>query len=222
MVSRLVARSGISVCLIAELIDWVPDQIFQVGIGTRPEEVVIFKEAWPDVEISGCEPHPQIVENIRDDYPGKILELALSDYIGKGTLHAKKRHKDGSSLYKLEDQETHEIPIFVSTLDQVYQPKSNKTLLWLDCEGSELAVLKQGLNCLAKTEVVNVEMTAKPWGKEWCSSVQVHQFLIDRGFRLQWIHTQRSSAGQSDLIYVRPYLFKPEYCCCPYELMREI
>lgn len=221
MVSTLLRRSGIALGLIADHIGWVPEYIYQVGVGIHCQELEVFVEAWPKVVMTGYEAHPLVYEAVKDRYPGTIHNLGISKRPGIATLYSKKRHKDGSSLYKFHDDiDVEEFKVKVDTLDnQVPEgPKSNRTLLWLDCEGSELDALKGAENFIKRVEVVNVELTSNPVSNEWPSQVSIDIWLRDRGFRRQWIHTQRSALGQCDVIYVRPYLFKSEYCCCPCEI----
>lgn len=222
MASKLLRKSGVAVGLILDLLEWVPNHIFQVGVGQHHHEVDVLKETWPDVGFIGFEPHPEIVQSLKD-YPGIIHELALSNYVGKAVLHGKKSHKDGSSLYEHKQEGNYQdISVAVANLDNIYRhgPVGDKTLLWIDCEGSELTVLQGAVSFIQGVQVVNIEMTSDPPGKGWCDPVDVHYWLVGKGFYTQWIHTQRSSAGQCDAIYVKKELFNPRYCCVPSEVKR--
>lgn len=242
MASRLLRRSGISVGLVAEVLGWRPDWVIQVGVGLFHEEADALKERinddhkeehvlkseWPDCKFVGFEPHPDTYRQIVRKYPGELFQVAISDGYGTTPLFTKKRHADGSSLHYhdlLSDDEQSkvgEVVVDVVTLDSWFadDPPKGKILLWLDCEGSELNVLRGGENFLERVDVVNVEMASKPPSSGWCSPGEVHAYLAARGFWLQWIHTQRISAGQCDAIYVRSHLFRPEYCCVPHEVER--
>lgn len=221
MASNLMRRSGLSACLIAELLQWTPDSIYQIGIGLNCEEIVVFKDAWPNAFLFGCEPHPKIYEGLGKKYYGTLYPFGISDHDGSATMYYRGNHKDGSTLNKPDNMRgVNECTIKLRTLDSLFEdgPPTNKTLLWLDCEGSELAALRGATEFIKRVEMVNVEMTARPISKQWCSSNEVHDWLIDHGFKRQWVHTSRLSAGQCDGIYVRPYLFRPEYCCCPCQM----
>jgi len=223
MPSRFLRRSGISIVKITGWLDWQADCIVQAGIGLNGEEWEVMKEAWPNAKIIGFEPHPEIVNNAKKKYPGEVYQYALGDKIEKRTLYAKLRHKDGSSLYphaeKKEDNQYPEFDVMVTTLDYFYDNVTElgkKILLWLDCEGNELNVLKGSahhfLNCV---EMINIELTSNPPGTGWCDPVETHEWLNDHGFLCQWVHTNRSEAGQVDAVYVRPEIFKREHSCCP-------
>ena len=222
MASKLLRRSGVAVGLIAELLDWKPAEIWQVGVGIHHEEMEVLRQEWnmPKEKIIGYEANYDVYRAIRDTYPGILFNKALSNYIGESTLVFSPRHSDGSTLKGLDNQMTIEQPVSVSTLDAVGETQVEPgALLWLDCEGSELDVLRGGHEFLKSVDVVNVEVTGHPFGTGWCKPVDVYLFLKQIGFQLQHIHTQRTTAGQFDAVFVRPHLFQLDYCCCFVEML---
>jgi len=224
MAGHLARRSGIAICLITELIEWIPDSVYQVGVGQNHAETEVFLESWPQVHLVGCEPHPTIVQQLVADYPGEVIPTAMGDTEGVIQLYSKRSHKDGSSVHFMPEADNCElIDVPITTLDLLFPtgPEWKPCLLWLDCEGNELAVLHGGERFVEQVDVINVELTHKPPGPGWCSAVDVHDWILSHGFKRQWVHTQRSHAGQVDAIYVRPHLFRPEYCCCPCMVERE-
>lgn len=221
MASYLFRRSGLAVAQIVGHLKWVPDAIYQVGIGNHHEEADIFAKGWDGANIFGCEPHPEIYKDIKDKYPGKLYQCAIGNQIGKAVLYSKNKHKDGSSLFphdcKKEDEIYKEINVSITTLDSLFgRSIGERTLLWLDCEGNELDVLRGGKDFICDVDVINVEMTSNPPSGCWCSPVSVHRWLMENGFLLQWTHTNRLHQGQYDSIYVKKHLFNPKYCCCPF------
>ena len=222
MASKMLRRSGVAVGLVAECLQWRADLVVQVGVGQHHEEVDVLRKEWPGVLFRGYEPHPAMKKQLCEEYPGTFLSVAVGDHDGEAVLHFKKQHKDGASLHRSREPGAgHEAIVKLTTLDDLFDtPKHQRILLWLDCEGSELDALRGGEEFLKKVEVVNVEMTGRPPGAGWCRPLDVNRWLVDHGFWLQWIHTQRSCLGQWDGIYVRRYLFKPQFCCCPSEVER--
>lgn len=224
--SRILRRSGIAVGLIMDLLEWSPDTCVQVGVGLHCQEVDVLKVGWPDLKFFGFEPHPRIYEGLKDTYPGELEWAAVSNESGAAILHSKKRHKDGSSLhphYERDDEKYEQIEVPVTTLDEWNDETAwfdTQVMLWLDCEGNELKVLQGAENFIQSVQLVNVELTGIPPGDGWCDCWDVDRWLQDHGFVHQWIHTQRSSAGQRDAIYVRPHMFKPEHACCRCQVER--
>jgi FkbM family methyltransferase len=217
----MLRRSGVAVCLVAELLEWRPDTILQIGVGLHHEECEAFKEAWPKVKLVGCDPEPGIAKNLRKIYPGEFHEVGMGQYVHNNILHSEPKHKDGATLFipseGSEKCQTYEVRI--DTIDSYFGKMKQwwgEVLLWLDCEGSEMNALMGGKEFIEReVKVVNVEMTAKPRGVGWGTPFEIHNWLKDSGFKRQWVHTQRSCRGQYDAIYVRPELFLACYSCCP-------
>ena len=218
--ATLLRRSGVALYNVANLLGWTPTVIFQVGIGRYCKEVDVFREAWPEAELIGFEPHPEIVYQMQD-YPGLLIRKALGCTTGRVKLFWDPAHMDGASVYgDPTNKRLEETEVEIDTLND-YDNKVNwkrdgdRVLLWLDCEGSELEVLEGGKAFVVQVDVINVELTGKPSRLGWPDPVAVNRWLLDHGFLLQYVHTQRIASGQVDAIYVRPVLFRPEYCCCP-------
>lgn len=231
MVSRMLRRSGIGLVSLTEFLEWEADSIYQVGVGIHAEDIAVMLEVWNNHEIyvEGVEPNPESLANLKRNqaFPGKLHEMALSNYNGKTMLYYNQRHKDGSSVYKpytfgnIPNRDK-AVEVDVIRMDDLWPmgPKGNHPLLWIDVEGHELAVLEGGERFIESVEMVNVEVTSKARGEGWADPVKVHEWLKDHGFYRQWHHTQRANVGQVDAVYVRPWMFKMKYCCCPCEQKR--
>jgi len=148
--------------------------------------------------------------------------MAISDYKGSATLLVCRNWSDGGSiLSRTEEAEKYqEIEVPVDTLDNINdqliqdQVRFNG-LLWLDCEGSELTVLEGGEKFIHDhIIVINIEQTGRPRGDDWPTPFETHEWILNHGFLQAWTHTHRAVRGQFDSIYVRPDIFKPEFCCC--------
>ncbi len=218
MVSRLARRSGFAVFTMLELLDWKPDTVIQVGVGHHHEEVDLMHEEWPECEIIGFEAHPGIVKAEKENYPGKLIHMAITDHDGEINFYLKRNHGDGSSIHPImgkSHSKVQEVPC--AKLDTILDDSYlfNRILLWLDCEGAELKALEGGKAFLEGVEVINIEMTSNPPSPEWCDMMTVHRWLVDAGYKRQTAHSNRSYAGQIDAIYVRPELWQAKYCPCP-------
>ena len=218
---RLFDRSGIAVGQICGLLGWKPEVVYHLGIGRFYNEVRIFNEEWPGLKWYGVEAHPYLWKKTKSEgYPGVLHQVAISDFVGKAMLYSKDSHKDGSSLYphksRKEGDQYSEIEVDVTTLDTLFgQLNDRPALLWMDIEGAELPALRGGERFVRGIQVINLEMTANPDGIGRSSPYETHRWLTEHNFKRQWTHTNRTHMGQYDAIYVRPWLFRPEYCCCP-------
>jgi FkbM family methyltransferase len=220
--SKMLRRSGVACGLVCDVIGWRADTVISVGIGYNHQEVDVLKEEWPGVRFYGIEPHPDVLDRANKEGLFDLLfQVAASDRQGTATLHAKRRHADGSSLLKVAE-DCREFTVETDTLDAMFPVKVDlgRLLLWLDCEGNELKVLSGAVKLIERVRVVNVELTAGPQSPDWCSTVDVHRRLVGLGFYAQWTHTHRITDGQLDCIYVRPELFSPRHCCFPWEIER--
>ncbi len=221
----LFRRGGVGVTQVAEALGWKADSVYLAGVGQHYEELNVMQEVWGEgISIVGFEPHPDIIKGLKDKFPGELYAAALGDYCGKAFLYTKKKHKDGSSLYPHIDNGKGEVygkvEVPVVTLDSLFDRHTigKHVLLWLDCEGNELKVLRGGRGFINSVEMVNVEMTASAAGVGWCKPEEVHGWLVEHGFLRQWVHTHRIHSGQCDCVYVREHLWKQERCCDPYPI----
>jgi hypothetical protein len=210
-------RSGNAVAQVCQRIGWRPSLVVQVGVGGHHQEVDVIRETWPDTEFIGFDPMPV------KDYPGEFVQTAISSFIGESTLNVKRRHADGSTLLPMEDSRVRRREkVLVETLDHaLHLPTSDPddhVLLWVDCEGSELAALMGGERFIKNVEMVNVELTAMQCNSN--SPVDIYNWLVEHGFYMLWVHTMRIPDGQWDCLAVRKHLFCPECCCFPMETKR--
>ena len=216
MTSQILTRSGRAVVEYCNLIQFCPKTVYMVGIGPCHEETQVITSAWPDTDLVGFEPNPIIQEQLKKDFPGRFFTYALSNYVGKGSLYSPNRWKNGASLFRVEKH--HSIfPVEVTKLDALGPflacPSGRDSLLWLDCEGSELDVLLGGEEFVTeRIAAINVEMTGMPHVQGGCKPIQVHRWLVKNGFLQTWSHTHRTTVGQWDGIYLRYEIFKPQFC----------
>lgn len=219
--SYLFRRSGLACGLVADLLKWRADLLIQVGVGPfwQKEEADVFSKVWAGIKIIGFEPIPHVASNaVKDGYPGEMRAKALSDTVGTREFYYSKHHVGGGSLFRAK-ADWEKIEVEVGTLDSELMPMenwTNKILLWLDCEGAELSVLKGGERFIERVDMVNVEMTELPPALGWCSPHDVHAWLVEKGFKRQHVHTHRLTAGQYDGIYVRRCLYDQRYSCDPF------
>ena len=223
MASRLLRRSGVAVGLVCECLGWRADTVIQAGVGYHHQEVDVLKAEWPGLRWCGVDPHPGIIEDARKEgLYDLLIEAAAGDRPGRAPFHIKRHHGDGSSLCRPIGDDLQVREVAVNTLDAMFiegdlSVDFGRLLLWFDCEGHELAAIRGARELLRRASVVNVEMTGKPpcVGDGWCTPLSIHVKLLQGGFRRQWVHTNRVFSGQYDAIYVKPELWRQEFCCDP-------
>lgn len=194
--------------------DYAPEELWLAGLGTSAEEITVFREFWPEIEVTAFEPNPNIgVQGLHLPSDVNIHRCALSDYEGETDIHIKYGWGSGASLYKGEHETSKKC--LVKRLDS-FRSRPD-TLLWLDCEGSELDALRGSGAFLDNVTVLNIELTGlteKRSAGTWPKPVEIHKFLRERGFLQVYVHTIRPCVGQFDAIYMRPEIVKPEMVSC--------
>lgn len=218
MSSKILRRSGTAVTQYLQMVGFEPRQVFMAGIGGHHEEITVMREEWPQMELYGWEPNPGTFAHLRESFPGILFHEALWSSKGSLTMHCRKNWKDGTSVHQPVTDDWGSFEIQAGTLDGhnwVPDTYGRSALLWLDCEGSELEVLKGGPLFLAKrVGAINIEMTSRPRMGGWPLPLEVHEWLAERDFFQAWVHTIRPSIGQFDSVYLHRDYFNSALTCC--------
>ena len=153
---------------------------FDLGPGVENSEA-FRKDIWKGYEIIGLEPDPIRYNNLKDSFPGILLNLAVSDKNQEifGIIHNTSGFIAGGY-----PSYTDTIMVNAVTLDSVYEKygPADEIIIWADIEGSELKMLKGATEVLKKTKKITVELHTCPKTTEWCNSTDVYNYLIDLGF----------------------------------------
>ena len=150
------------------------------GVGV-PHSESWRKDMWDGYTIIGLEPDPVRYNNLKDIFPGILLNVAASDKNEEisGIYHNTSGFIAGG--YPGYD-EFHTVKAV--TLDSIYKEYGpfDKCSIWADIEGSELRMLKGATEVLKKTDWITVELHTHPKTEEWCKSKDVYDFLENLGF----------------------------------------
>lgn len=201
-----------AVCEFLQRSEYVPEEVWMVGVGMQADEIHCFRETWPGIPITAFEPNERVTkEGLGLPRDVLLIHKAISNYIGTADLHMKHKWGSGSSLFKGEHETSKKVSVDILN----YYENRPKTLLWLDCEGSELQALDGALpKFLKNVDVINVELTGMGRSPGFPKPLEVHQFLKSFGFVQCYVHTIRTCIGQFDAIYMRKEIVKPEMVSC--------
>lgn len=171
--------------LIAQFIpNGAPTALYDIGVGPRSEFLTL-KLIYPDLEVFGCEPHAEEVEELKSIFPGRLVQCAIGSNSGLGILYKSKLGLGGSSL-KSGRGVTDEAPVDIWTLDDfdAWAGRKDRILLWMDIEDGELDALQSGHNLLrsGRVEWLNIETRDVPGHEGSPSTKDIVDFLHPYGY----------------------------------------
>ncbi|MEO0551195.1 MAG: FkbM family methyltransferase [Pseudomonadota bacterium] len=197
-----------------------PEMCIDVGaaIGTktiyqafRTSKHIVF-EPLPDFQAKlrkTLEPYDHVLhECVLSDQPGEVTLLRHNDLFGSSIMHGH------------DDQDERVISVQSSTLDIELKSVSSEGpfLLKTDCQGSDLMVLKGGIETLRRCEVVIVEASLfRFWGQHQPDFYDIVSFMKSHDFVLYDIldglfRPRDSALGQIDLAFVKEHgMFREQH-----------
>ena len=183
------------------------DAIIVVGVGYG-KDIRGLRHIWPDATIYGCEPQIGFIDWHRRKHTDLVdvwFNVAISNRNGRITLFHRRNAIQASSVFPRQEEGR---PICVScttldSLDQRHGPLGSKILLWMDCEGSELAALQGARRLIKSVEGCMVELPKRQQlhRSGWPDSRSTCQQLSQYGF--QRIGDLVSGRKSSDVLFVR-------------------
>jgi FkbM family methyltransferase len=182
--------------------------IFDIG-ACHGLESVEFAKKFNNSKVFTFEANPVsydiCLENTKDYSSISVVNLAVNDFDGKCKFYPMDKDKtittweDGnqgaSSLYKangaydhIEKYVQYEIEVPCTRLD-TFCEKNNidkVDIIWMDLQGAELKAL-QSLGYLLETvQIIHTELEINPMYEGQCVFNDVHKFLLDNQFDLDW------------------------------------
>lgn len=172
-----------------------------------------------------CE--PRLVEALRNRFRTApqvtVIDSALAAGRGTAPFH-RLQHPAGSSLLRPRPEITKEfernswnvigeIPVTTLGYDELVASEQEVSILKLDIQGAEKAVLLNSESGLKKTKAVIIEMNFTPHYYDEGGFAQLHQLLVQKGFglyRLSYPYHRGGRALFSDGTYVREDLLQGE------------
>ncbi|MBR8835801.1 MAG: FkbM family methyltransferase [Stigonema ocellatum SAG 48.90 = DSM 106950] len=178
------------------------DTIIDVGANTGDVSAALDFLFRPSLIIA-IEPNPSVIPHLLNRFKEKknveIVEKALSSTTGKTNFY-KHEFTPASSIYKIENDYLKKLGLSEAntstevdsiTLDEVLlqQNISSIDLLKIDCQGSELEILKGSKRSLNFIKIIHTEVLFKPMYENAAVFWDIHEFLMNRGFELRQLHS---------------------------------
>ncbi|HEX8145378.1 MAG TPA: FkbM family methyltransferase [Pyrinomonadaceae bacterium] len=182
-----------------------------------------FAEQFEHLEIYCIEPNSRMIPQLKKVEASEprihVRNMALGERRGEARLHVTSNNVS-SSINELNLTEIgKQPPVFqgwlaeeaaenvrVSTLDDEFKDEESVLLIKLDTQGTELDVLKGGIETLRRTSFILTEMNNHEMYKNACQYYEVDAFLRAHSFRLvDIVVTYRSAEGlnEFDALYER-------------------
>lgn len=172
-----------------------------VEAGARDcKETLDFKSAYPKAKIIAFECDPNCIPICKKNIAGTditLIEKAISDHAGTAEFHVSP-DSGSSSLLGTVFPESKKIRVPMSTLKD--ELEEAPTVLWLDAEGGELAILKGAQDLLDGVSIINIEVRFKRTLKDQPLYWDIKKFLYSRGFRL--LRFAGAPYGFCDVIFI--------------------
>lgn len=182
---------------------------------------VYFAEHFPELEVYCIEPNSRMIPQLKEveakEQRIHVRHMALGNARGQARLHVTSNNVS-SSINELNLSEIGKQPVVfqgwlteetaeevsVSTLDDEFKDQESILLIKLDTQGTELDVLKGGVETLKRTRFVLTEMNNHEMYKNACQYYEVDAFLRAQSFRLvDIVVTYRAAHGlqEFDALY---------------------
>ena len=210
--------TGIRISDISRTYNFQPRTILDVGaqIGDFSRECI---ELWPDTPIfmieatKECEPHLKEI-----GHPYKIC--VLSDLEGKTVDFYKTTSADtntGNSLYKENTIHYEGEKLVVEqrrteSLNNLFEAEAQFDLIKLDTQGSELDIMRGGLNIIKRAVMIIMEMSHIEYNQGAPSVSESDEFMdkigFVRGIQIGQSTNDRGEVFQEDFVYINKKYIK--------------
>jgi len=182
--------------------------IFDIGACHALESVELAKK-YPNAKVYTFEANPVsynvCLENTKGYDSISVINEAVNDYDGTCKFYPMDKDKtvttweDGnqgaSSLYRangaydfIEKYVQYEIEVPCTRLDTFCQKNSidKIDIIWMDLQGAELKALQSLGSLLETVQIIHTELEMNPMYEGQCLFGDVHKFLLDNGFDLEY------------------------------------
>lgn len=190
--------------------DIAPDAFINIGVGNANTEAKLVKSYWPDIHILGIEPNVSRFKRIKKGFPGKLLNIAVSDKREKLKLFGKDFDQPSSVFPMYNGNNSYTVA--ARPLDDIIDehcPSSNKILVWADIDGAELLMLQGCPRHIKNGRIIAfyLEVWGRPPKKivdgSWVLEKQIDEYLFKREFSDKVPIVRGRSFDFGDALYIR-------------------
>jgi FkbM family methyltransferase len=193
-----------------------PDFVIDVG-ANNGQFALAALVARPTLEVLSFEPLPSACDRYHKAVGSErahVRQIALGSAPGTRQLHVSRR-PDSSSLLEMTEVQTSTFPgtsakelvaVAISTLDEEVSDVRDRTLLKIDVQGYERAVLEGAARTLSRTSWVLCEVSFREFYAGQPTATEVVQQMFQHGFVLAGVEHVTYASGasvQADLLFER-------------------
>lgn len=219
---RNALRHGVAATVEHRDVPFAADYGTVLDVGGHHGQFTLFAlESFPSAKVICIEPQSEGVAKLRElfaDEPRvEELQYGLSDVAGRFELQVS-ASSDSSSLLPITSHQTDAHPgtalvatemVDVVTLDSLLTEEiARPSLLKIDVQGNELAVLKGAAETLEQIDEVFVECSFVELYEGQALADEVIALLTERGFRLRGVYSVAQDVEgeclQADFYFTRP------------------
>lgn len=186
-----------------------------IGVGPKTEYLVI-KKKFPKVPLFGVEANPDTYNLIKDVFPGKVFNRAISESGEPVDFYIHKENTMASGLIPYDNTKDNiqKITVPSQTLDGFFQEigEPDGCLMWMDIEGYELKALRSAPRMLVSGKIkwLNIEVRNR-WNNKSnaCTESEIDRFLEIYGYKKIFSYNHYPSSRHHDSIYVHKTISIP-------------
>ena len=193
-----------------------PDEIIIDVGGANGGTSVYLANAFPGHEVCCIEPNARMLPYLKavaaKHQSVTVKPLALGSASKEATLHVTANDlssslnelnleelKQTGAEFQAQLREEQQIRVRVSTLDEEFKDCPGVLLIKLDTQGTEIEILRGGVETLKKTRFILTEMNNHLLYKNTCQYYEVDEFLRSRSFKLaDIVVTYRGDEGVTE------------------------
>lgn len=185
---------------------FLPSSVLDIG-AHHGEFYLQCKNTFPECVVISIEGNTDCADILQSINPNCIISLLGKDTV-KTVFYKQKNNLQctGSSLYRelthhFDDNSVIKEERTLSTLDMLL-PAAAFDLVKIDTQGSEVDIIKGGINLISKSKGVILEISQVPYNQGAPLKEEVIQFMESINFKAVEILEESESTMQQDILFI--------------------